>query len=441
MRNNSGASDIDLSYAITLPPEKAIAYFRRKGRRISFDWHSMWAEAHATAFTVANCSKLDVLRDIQIGIRKALREGKTERWFVDTLEPVLRKKGWWGPREEVNPETGEVIRISRGSPSRLRLIYRQNMQSAYNAGRYRQQIENRDNQPYLRYLAILDMRTRAAHAAMHNRIFRVDDPIWQVWYPPNDWGCRCRVEGVSGERVARQGWEVEKSGNRIVTREIEVRDRRTGEITRRTITGYEYEKGRVAWVGAGFDYNAGAVAMADNILHEHVEKLRDPRLYEQARQAINNSAARHEGFAATVRVWLGDKLKRGRQAVMGIMGWRELEYVRGAGKDASGVVLFGDAGLTHSDRAEHHRGGIAVREDTYPELARMFANPEAVYWDKTKEGLIYVFPDTDPEWCIMMPLQTPAGNRKARRNLGPHDALATLYRARRGDLKKHVRIK
>ena len=140
MRNNSGASDIDLSYAITLPPEKAIAYFRRKGRRISFDWYSMWAEAHATAFTVANCSKLDVLRDIQIGIRKALREGKTERWFVDTLEPVLRKKGWWGPREEVNPETGEVIRISRGSPSRLRLIYRQNMQSAYNAGRYRQQI-------------------------------------------------------------------------------------------------------------------------------------------------------------------------------------------------------------------------------------------------------------------------------------------------------------
>lgn len=73
---------IDLAYALTLPPEKAVAWFRRKGRRVSFDWHSMWKEAHATAFTVANCAKLDVLRDLQMGIRTMLKEGK----------PVLRSK-------------------------------------------------------------------------------------------------------------------------------------------------------------------------------------------------------------------------------------------------------------------------------------------------------------------------------------------------------------
>ena len=73
---------IDLASALTLPPEKAVAWFRRKGRRVSFDWHSMWKEAHATAFTVANCAKLDVLRDLQMGIRTMLKEGK----------PVLRSK-------------------------------------------------------------------------------------------------------------------------------------------------------------------------------------------------------------------------------------------------------------------------------------------------------------------------------------------------------------
>ena len=52
----------------------------------------MWKEAHATAFTVANCAKLDVLRDLQIGIRTMLKEGKSEQWFVRTLEPVLRAK-------------------------------------------------------------------------------------------------------------------------------------------------------------------------------------------------------------------------------------------------------------------------------------------------------------------------------------------------------------
>lgn len=73
---------IDLAYVLTLPPEKAVTYFRHKGRRVSFDWHSMWKEAHATAFTVANCAKLDVLRDLQLGIRTMLKEGK----------PVLRSK-------------------------------------------------------------------------------------------------------------------------------------------------------------------------------------------------------------------------------------------------------------------------------------------------------------------------------------------------------------
>lgn len=73
---------IDLAYVLTLPPEKAVAWFRRKGRRVSFDWYSMWKEAHATAFTVANCAKLDVLRDLQLGIRTMLKEGK----------PVLRSK-------------------------------------------------------------------------------------------------------------------------------------------------------------------------------------------------------------------------------------------------------------------------------------------------------------------------------------------------------------
>ena len=105
---------IDLTYALTLPPEKAVAYFRRKGRRVSFDWHSMWKEAHATAFTVANCAKLDVLRDLQLGIRTMLKEGKSEQWFVRTLEPVLRAKGWWGPRDEVNPRTG----VWASSPAR-----------------------------------------------------------------------------------------------------------------------------------------------------------------------------------------------------------------------------------------------------------------------------------------------------------------------------------
>lgn len=430
---------IDLAYALTLPPEKAVAYFRSKGRRVSLDWHSMWKEAHAAAFTVANCAKLDVLRDLQLAIRKMLKEGKGERWFVQTLEPVLRKKGWWGPRDEVNPRTGEIIRVQQGSRWRLGLIARQNVQNAVNAGRWQEQWDNREEQPWLRYVSLNDARTRPDHRALHDRVFPIDDPFWTTHYPPNGWGCRCHAEGVSPARLKRRGWKPESSEGRMITREIRIRDRRTGEVAVRAVTGFEHERG-VVWTDAGFDYNPGAAAMADNLLRESLRGLKDPALYEQVRQAVNNSRARQEGFAAAVREWQKDGLRRGRNAVLGILPWRELIHARTAGADTSGIVVFNDEGLLHSNRTAHHNAGIAAPQYMYPQLAELFARPEGVFWDKEGKELIYVFRDSDPEWCIFMPLQHPVGNKKTRRRLGDHDAVASIYRSRRQNLKKLKRV-
>jgi hypothetical protein len=60
----------DLSYALTLPPEQAVKYFQAKGYKITWDWHEMWQEAHAKAFTVAKvtnstCSRIFVGRLIR----------------------------------------------------------------------------------------------------------------------------------------------------------------------------------------------------------------------------------------------------------------------------------------------------------------------------------------------------------------------------------------
>lgn len=53
--------------------------------------------------------------------------------------------------------------------------------------------ENSDIYPNLEYRAVKDGRTRADHLAMDGFIGPIDDPIWDVWFPPNDWGCRCSV--------------------------------------------------------------------------------------------------------------------------------------------------------------------------------------------------------------------------------------------------------
>lgn len=51
--------------------------------------------------------------------------------------------------------------------------------------------------PYFRYLQVQRPTKREAHAPMHNKFFRRDDPIWLEWWPPNGYNCECRVVGVS----------------------------------------------------------------------------------------------------------------------------------------------------------------------------------------------------------------------------------------------------
>lgn len=270
-----------LSYAMGLPPKDAIRYFESKGYAITFNWHDLWEKAHAQAFTVTGVARLDVLQDIRNGLATALREGKTERWFMQQMEPVLRRKGWCGKRKESGPD-GAPRTVRMGSPARLRLIFRQNMQSAFMAGRYKQQLENAEARPFWQYVAVLDAKTRPSHKVLHGRVFRSDDAFWSTHYPPNGWGCRCRVRTLSQHRLEREGLTVEHGAGRMVTQQRELLDHRTGEVTRRGVTGYRVPAatgGETAWTDPGFSYNPGAAGLA-HMLGEAARKLHgaDPAL-------------------------------------------------------------------------------------------------------------------------------------------------------------------
>lgn len=69
--------------------------------------------------------------------------------------------------------------------------------TAQNAAAYIRQVEEKDVLPFWQYHAVLDDRTRPAHEGLHGKVFRADDPAFQVIYPPNGWGCRCEVVQLS----------------------------------------------------------------------------------------------------------------------------------------------------------------------------------------------------------------------------------------------------
>ena len=96
-------------------------------------------------------------------------------------------------------------------------------------------------------------------------VFRYDDPFWGAMYPPNGWNCRCRVAAYSESRLKRRGLKVSDSAGHMVTRVVETVNRQTGEVTRRTVTGYRHGgKGSLeSFTDAGFSYNPGKVWLED----------------------------------------------------------------------------------------------------------------------------------------------------------------------------------
>lgn len=255
--------DISLAYLFGQKPERAIAYLKAKGMTISFDWYEVLDDAHNRAFTVAKAMKLDVLQDLRDGVAKAMDDGLTYQDFRRDLEPTLRAKGWWGYKEVLNEKTGELRMAQLGSPARLNLIYEQNVQSIYSAGRYRSQMDFAKSRPYWMYVAVMDMRTRPTHAAMNGQIFRYDDEVWNSFYPPLDWRCRCRVRALDDEGMinmvkdADGVWNAEGSKGRLGSREVKLNDGAVATVaTYRTpdpVTG----KAITVATGAGFNSTPG----------------------------------------------------------------------------------------------------------------------------------------------------------------------------------------
>lgn len=256
------ADDFDLAYATRLPNRQAIEYFRaRTPSATQWNWFDLLGDAHAKSFVVAKAVRTDVLSSVHRQMRRAIEKGISEAEFVRNLEINLKKLGWWGRQVIVSPDGGaEVVQL--GSPHRLRTIYRTNMEVGVAHGAYRRQAANAENQPYWKYVAVMDQRTRPAHAAMNGKVFRADDPIWKTHYPPNGYGCRCFVIALSERDMERQGLTVSDSAGHLeqIKQEAGI-NKRTGEVI--TVRGTQYRftgkdgKSRVMTPDPGWNYNPG----------------------------------------------------------------------------------------------------------------------------------------------------------------------------------------
>lgn len=133
------------------------------------------------AFTVAGVNSYRLNEDIkQLAVdvwqnkeqnlalfEKLAREKMLEYLPVDNLPPGNQLKANWNTGLAGAYNGAEFIRLQ--DPA-LQKVY-----------------------PGYKYMTRNDSRVRAEHAELHGKIFRADDKIWLIIYPPNGWNCRCFV--------------------------------------------------------------------------------------------------------------------------------------------------------------------------------------------------------------------------------------------------------
>lgn len=412
---------VDLAHAMRLEPRDAVDYFRSKGYAISWNWEDTWAAAHAHGFTVAKAATLDVLSDIRRGADRALSQGMSEGEFVRLMSLRLQKLGWWGRQVAPETEAGGAQLYQAGSFHRLKTIYRTNLQSAFAAGRWKQMLEDADRRPYLQYVAVLDSKTRPSHRALHGRVMRFDDPAWAAIAPPNGFNCRCRLRSLGERQIAREGLTVQSSEGHLAERQVT--DPRTG-LTEESVALRLPGMPRALAPDLGWSYNPGAAAFGTDMkAARSLSLIEDREIRRQAIQALNGNPWRHEEFARWVDEVRGRREPIRSVQVVGFLDERDIEAAVARGADPVRVAAIPDSALLHADRARHAAEGVALAAYEYHALPELLRNPDAVYWDRWHDNLVFVKEAADGR-LIYMPLEP--GTRVKKR--GRLDAVVNAYK-------------
>jgi SPP1 gp7 family putative phage head morphogenesis protein len=367
---------------VNLPPAEAVAFYRRKGLELSFDWRDLHGEEHAKAFTVAKVMQADILRDLHEAVDRAISEGvPLEKWRKE-LEPVLREKGWWGRKAMEDPLTGEVREVQLGSPRRLRTIYDTNLRTSHAAGRWQQIQRTKARRPFLRYVHQDNANPRQHHKALHGLVLPVESPFWATHYPPNDFGCHCTVQQLSDRDLTRYGYKV---AERAPTPQLERWENpRTGAV-RMVPRG----------VRPGFDQHHGHAA--EGAARLFGERLLEARPDVGAQLWSSSGPELADALQGGFTRWAA-ALERGAVAPagdlypVGGLSPATLAGIRGAGrKVGSAGIVVRDGDLVDMIGGARQLGlfdGDAAR--VVLELPALLGRARAVLLDRAAGSLVYV---------------------------------------------------
>ncbi len=175
--------------------EEAKEFFADKVVITPDQFAELYGEMKTLAFTVAGIETIDMLNDVFGMIQKSIEEGTLLEDFKKEMKDLYEKN-----------------QMPPLAPYKIETIYRNNLFTAFNAGRYKQQTDPAvvEKRPYWMYDCLIDGKERPSHRAMNGVVKRYDDPFWDEWYPPNGHRCRCGVRNLTQSEMESRGLQVSK---------------------------------------------------------------------------------------------------------------------------------------------------------------------------------------------------------------------------------------
>lgn len=192
-----------------LPMKEAQAFWKDKVQLSPGQFAKLSDEAKLRAFAISQVARGDELATAYNALSSAIDSGISFGAFRKECKDIFARRGWTGIR---------AWRVDN--------IFRTNIQTAYNVGRYRQMARVAKTRPYWQYEAVNDSRTRPTHAALDGLVYPADSSFWSSWYPPNGYRCRCSVVSLTRRDVEAQGLSVQEDNP--AGRMIEPIDPKTG---------------------------------------------------------------------------------------------------------------------------------------------------------------------------------------------------------------------
>ncbi|MFH2011690.1 MAG: phage minor head protein [Pseudomonadota bacterium] len=177
-----------------LPFIEQETFFKKKLNIPTQKWDDLWKDQHAKGFMIAGAYKADLLADFRDAVDKAISQGITLADFRKDFDNIVARHGW---------------SYKGGRNWRSEVIYSTNIRTAYSAGRW-EQLQDPDVKKFYGYLEYRhgDSRVpRPQHLAWNGLVLSMDDPWWKTHYPPNGWGCKCRVFAATKEDYAQADQE------------------------------------------------------------------------------------------------------------------------------------------------------------------------------------------------------------------------------------------